>query len=516
MTELDPRLRFRDAAKLAAAGALVDVDGTPLPAPELGALAREVAERFKQRTIAPAIIAGAARLIEFAMLALIGFGVFFWYVYPDEGLAWHYVYPLVAGSVLTILLIQGSDGYTIASFRTYISQLGRIFGAWTMVFAFFATILFFAKVGEEFSRVWFMGWYLGGLTFFTLFRTGLAVAVRGWTSEGRLERRAVIVGGGKTAEDLIVSLENQPDNDIRICGIFDDRSDERSPDVVAGYPKLGTIAELVTFARMANIDLLIVAIPLTAEGRVGEMLKKLWVLPVDICLSAHTDKLRFRRRSYQYVGAVPFLDVFNKPIANWDSILKRCFDLVFATLAIIGLSPVMIATAIAIRAETKGPIIFRQKRYGFNNEPVEIFKFRSMYQSMTDARADRLVTRDDPRVTKVGRFIRKTSIDELPQLFNVIRGDLSLVGPRPHAPSAKAAGRLYETVVDGYYARHRVKPGITGWAQINGYRGETDTSDKILRRVEHDLYYIENWSLLFDLYILVLTPFRLFNTEHAY
>jgi len=516
MNDVDPRLRYRAAAKVGAGNALsdfTDVDGKPI---ELGELAREVAERFKQRTISPAIIAGAARLIEFTMLALIGFAVFFWYVHPTEGFDWAYIYPLIGGSAMTVVLIQASDGYAIKNFRTYVSQLGRIFAAWTMVFAFFATIIFFAKIGETYSRVWFMSWYLGGLVFFATFRTVLSVAVRGWTMEGRLERRAVIVGGGKIAEDLIISLEHQPDNDIRICGIFDDRSDERSPNVVAGYPKLGTITELTAFARMANIDLLIVAIPLTAEGRVGEMLKKLWVLPVDICLSAHTDKLRFRRRAYQYVGSVPFVDVFNKPIADWDSILKRTFDLVFASLAIVALSPIMLATAIAIRLESKGPVLFRQKRYGFNNEPVEIFKFRSMYHDAADVKADKLVTKDDPRVTKVGRFIRKTSIDELPQLFNVIRGNLSLVGPRPHAPAAKANGKLYESVVDGYFARHRVTPGITGWAQINGFRGETDTSDKICRRVEYDLYYIENWSLLFDLYILFLTPFRLLNTENAY
>jgi lipopolysaccharide/colanic/teichoic acid biosynthesis glycosyltransferase len=151
-----------------------------------------------------------------------------------------------------------------------------------------------------------------------------------------------------------------------------------------------------------------------------------------------------------------------------------------------------------------------------SNQPIEVLKFRSMYTDMCDARATRLVTRDDPRVTRVGRFIRKTSLDELPQLINVLRGELSLVGPRPHAHHAKAADRLYDEVLDGYFARHKVKPGITGWAQINGWRGETDTEEKIQRRVEFDLYYIENWSLLFDLQILILTPFALLKTDNAY
>jgi lipopolysaccharide/colanic/teichoic acid biosynthesis glycosyltransferase len=162
-------------------------------------------------------------------------------------------------------------------------------------------------------------------------------------------------------------------------------------------------------------------------------------------------------------------------------------------------------------------VLFRQRRYGFNNELVEVYKFRSMYVDKTDATAAKLVTRNDSRVTRVGRFIRKTSLDELPQLLNVVfKGNLSLVGPRPHAVHAKAADRQYDEVVDGYFARHRVRPGITGWAQVNGWRGETDTQEKIQQRVEHDLYYIENWSILFDLYILATTPLSLIKTKNAF
>jgi lipopolysaccharide/colanic/teichoic acid biosynthesis glycosyltransferase len=173
--------------------------------------------------------------------------------------------------------------------------------------------------------------------------------------------------------------------------------------------------------------------------------------------------------------------------------------------------------ALAVKLDSPGPVLFRQKRFGFNNERIDVFKFRSMYHHQADPTASKVVTRNDPRVTRVGRFIRKTSLDELPQLFSVaFVGNLSLVGPRPHAINAKAEEQLYDDAVDGYYARHRVKPGITGWAQINGWRGETDTHEKIQRRVEHDLYYIENWSVLFDLYILARTPLALLKSEHAY
>ncbi len=176
----------------------------------------------------------------------------------------------------------------------------------------------------------------------------------------------------------------------------------------------------------------------------------------------------------------------------------------------------MLLIALAIKLDSKGPALFRQKRLGFNNEQIDVDKFRTMFADATDAEAAKLVTKHDPRVTSVGRFLRKTSLDELPQFFNVVKGDLSLVGPRPHALKAKAADRLYAEAVDGYFARHRVKPGVTGWAQINGWRGETDTQEKILRRVEHDLFYIENWSVTFDLYILLMTPIALLKGDNAY
>jgi Undecaprenyl-phosphate glucose phosphotransferase len=247
------------------------------------------------------------------------------------------------------------------------------------------------------------------------------------------------------------------------------------------------------------------------------MVRKLWVLPVDVRLAAHMNRLRFRPRNYTYIGNVPVLDIFDKPIAGWNLFIKAVFDRVVGGLLLLMLLPLLAIIALAIKIDSKGPVLFRQRRYGFNNELIKIFKFRSMYVDASDANAVKPVTKGDPRVTRVGRFIRKTSLDELPQLFNVVfLGNLSLVGPRPHALQAKAEHRLYEEAVDGYFARHRVKPGITGWAQINGWRGETDTRDKIQNRVEHDLYYIENWSLLFDIYILFKTPFALLKTENAY
>ncbi len=378
------------------------------------------------------------------------------------------------------------------------------------------SLAFFVKVGAEFSRVWIVSWYVSGLALLFGERLALSFLAKKWIREGRLYRRAVIVGGGPEAEQLIKALEASADTDIRIVGIFDDRGADRVSPIVAGYPKLGNIDQLVDFARNSRLDLLIVSLPVTAETRLLELLKKLWVLPVDIRLSAHTNKLRFRPRAYSYIGNVPFIDISDKPIANWDFVKKWLFDKIVASLALIALAPVMVLIALAIKFDSKGPALFRQKRLGFNNEQIDVYKFRTMFADTTDAEAAKLVTKHDPRVTPVGRFLRKTSLDELPQFFNVVKGDLSLVGPRPHALKAKAADKLYADAVDGYFARHRVKPGVTGWAQINGWRGETDTQEKILRRVEHDLFYIENWSVTFDLYILLMTPIALLKGDNAY
>ena len=195
---------------------------------------------------------------------------------------------------------------------------------------------------------------------------------------------------------------------------------------------------------------------------------------------------------------------------------KRLFDVGAAFVGLLVSTPLLLLVALAVKLDSAGPVFFTSVRVGRRGRPFRVLKFRSMFVDQADADAARLVTRGDPRVTRVGRFIRKTSLDELPQLFNVIRGELSLVGPRPHALQAKAADRLYHDVVDGYFARHKVRPGITGWAQINGWRGETDTPEKIQKRVEHDLYYIDNWSVLLDLYILIKTPFALIGGENAY
>lgn len=480
-------------------------------------LAEIVSKGAPGKSYSPVVLAGVVRLVEFAMLLAAGLLIHKFYVgaNQDGSLAYRVAAPVMAAAA--VVTLQSLGLYTTASFRAPVRQGPRIAAGWSLVFVVALAAAFFLKLGDVFSRVWLIGWYVGGLALLALERAALALATRRLTRSGKLDRRTVIVGGGALADPVLRALAAQDDGDLRILGLFDDRADERSPDVVVGYPKLGTIDDLVEFARHTRIDLVIFTLPISAETRLLQMLRKLWVLPIDIRLAAHTNKLRFRPRSYSYIGNVPVIDVFDKPIADWDVVAKYLFDKSVGALCLILLAPLMALIAIAVKLDSRGPILFKQRRHGFNNEVIVVYKFRSMYVEKQDPLAQKQVTRDDPRVTRVGRFIRKTSLDELPQLFNVVfKGDLSLVGPRPHAIVARAGDILYNEVVDGYFARHRVKPGITGWAQINGWRGQTDTEEKIQKRVEYDLFYIENWSILFDVYILAMTPFALIKGENAY
>jgi len=505
------------SAVISAVSAVPQASAPPTEPSRLSAAARAIAEQPYEPAFSPIVLAGLVRAIEATLVLAVGLIVYVAYVVPAHGFAWYYFAAIFGIALLAMLAFQVADIYQVQAFRGHEKQYMRLASAWSVVFLIAIGISFFAKAGDQFSRTWLGAFYVLGLFALIAFRRALFLLVRRWTREGRLDRRTVVVGADANGESLIRSLAAQSDSDVRVIGVFDDRGDERSAASCAGVPKLGTVDDLVEFARYTRVDLVIFSLPISAESRILQMLKKLWVLPVDIRLSAHTNKLRYRPRSYSYIGNVPVLDIFDKPIADWDVVMKWLFDKIVGSLALICALPIMLLVAAAIKLDSRGPVFFKQKRYGFNNELIEIYKFRSMYADQADATASRLVTLDDPRVTRVGRFIRKTSLDELPQLLNVVfAGNLSLVGPRPHALQAKAENRLYDEAVDGYFARHRVKPGITGWAQIHGWRGETDSHEKIQRRVEHDLYYIENWSILLDLYILAQTPFALIRSENAY
>jgi Undecaprenyl-phosphate glucose phosphotransferase len=364
---------------------------------------------------------------------------------------------------------------------------------------------------------WQWIWGLCALGSMTIGRLTLAVLLRRWRSQGRLTLRIAIVGYGVLAERLIQWLNEFCAGLIEFVGIFDDRS--RSRLLESGLQQLlsGTVDDLIELAKNCEIDRVIVALPHSADQRVLVILRKLKQIPIDISLAP--DMAGFAAaagRTGEFAG-LPLINVYGPPLQAPQRLIKGCIDRVVAALALAALSSAFLLIAIMVKLDSKGPVFFRQRRYGLGGRIINVFKFRTMQAQRVDQDARLQQTkRSDQRVTRVGRLLRRTSLDELPQLLNVLRGDMSLVGPRPLAVQMQVEERLNHEIVSDYALRHRVKPGITGWAQVNGYRGAVDSAEALCARVAYDLSYIENWSLWFDLRIVLMTTRALVAGENAF
>lgn len=329
--------------------------------------------------------------------------------------------------------------------------------------------------------------------------------VRRWRADGRLTPNVVVVGATPSAERFIdLALESRQ---VNVLGVFDDRIG-RAPANLRGVPLLGGSQALLDHRIMPFVDRVIIAVPSAARDRVRQLVNTLGTLPNEIALLLDDDEfLPDRQRGSAAVRAfdVPLAHIAGPPRHGGRALAKRGVDLVIGLAALVVAAPVMAAIAIAIRLDSPGPIFFRQRRQGFNNEEIIVWKFRSMRHERADATASRQIQADDDRVTRVGRFIRRTSLDELPQIFNVLSGEMSLVGPRPHAIGMMTGDVESARLVSEYAHRHRMKPGMTGWAAIKGSRGPVDTPEDVRRRVELDVEYIERQSLWLDLYIMAVT-----------
>jgi Undecaprenyl-phosphate glucose phosphotransferase len=385
--------------------------------------------------------------------------------------------------------------------------------------ALFAAALFIEPVTAA-DGSWIALWFAGGGALLWAGRIALHHRMQSWARDGRLGERIAIVGAGPVAQHLLRSLNGSALNGssksgMRIVGVYDDEA-ELLPRRCMGHDILGCVDDLVRDVRRYDINTVIVALPLGADHQLVETLNKLSLVPVDVRLCPDAFGLRLGKVSVSHIGGHTLLNVIDRPLRDWRWIAKGIEDRLVAAVVLMLIAPLLLTIAILIKIDSPGPVLFRQKRYGFNNRLIEVWKFRTMYQELSDASAEQLTRRNDPRITRVGAFLRRTSLDELPQFLNVLRGDMSVVGPRPHATAAKAGTLLYQEAVKYYDARHRVKPGITGWAQVNGWRGETDTVEQIRKRVEHDLYYIEHWSIAFDLKIILRTALGGFTGRNAF
>lgn len=433
-----------------------------------------------------------------------------------NGLAQSYSNAALIAALFYAALAEVTGCYDVDTRFSVRTGWTRVMTAWLSTGMFLMTLGFLLKVSEDFSRAWAIAWFALGGGVLLAVRAGGTAWMRRLKKRGVFNHRVAIFGAGSQGDRLAKYILGNEKLTIDLVGFFDDRLPERLPDREVQLPLYGNLADLIGHIRRGAIDQVIVALPWSAEKRLQEVVAELAITPVRIRLAPDLATFAFSQRPVVLLGDLPVMTLFERPISGFDQIVKRLEDLVLASLGLIVATPLFLLVAIAIKLDSPGPVFFRQDREGFNNQRFRIWKFRSMRADRCEADGIIQARKEDDRITAVGRFLRRTSIDELPQLFNVLAGEMSLVGPRPHAPSTKAGGRIFSEVVDHYAARHKVKPGMTGWAQVHGWRGETDTEEKLLKRLEHDLYYIENWSVLLDLYILARTVVTIAFQKTAY
>lgn len=342
------------------------------------------------------------------------------------------------------------------------------------------------------------------------------IAVLAWRKslKKRVER-VVIVGASEEAEKLMRAVTRATSVGVAVAGVFDDRKHREAPSALTALLR-GTTADLPDYIDREQVDRVVVACAWHASERVEGLLRTLRTIPARIDLLPDELVWRFAGSGMEILAGIPVVPIWNSRIESQLGIVKRLEDIIISCAILLLIWPVLAAVAIAIKLDSKGPAIFRQKRHGYRNHVFEVYKFRTMKTEASgeyDNALFKQATRNDARITRIGHFLRRTSIDELPQFLNVLKGDMSIVGPRPHP---LPLNQIYGSLISDYLARHNVKPGITGWAQVHGLRGETDTFDKMHRRLEADLYYIENWSLLLDLKVIFLTAITAWHHETAY
>jgi putative colanic acid biosynthesis UDP-glucose lipid carrier transferase len=319
--------------------------------------------------------------------------------------------------------------------------------------------------------------------------------------------RYIIIGANNVAYELLRRLPQRG-----FLGFFDFRSADRITQWTDGDKLIGHCKGVADFVSANGVSAIYIALPLSNVPRIGEMIRELRDTTASIYFLPDVFAFDLIQGRLVNIDGMPALSVCDTPFHGMDAVLKRAFDVALASVALIAFAPLMVACAIGVKLSSPGPVLFRQRRYGLNGEEINIYKFRSM-TVCEDGAAVAQATRNDPRTTRLGRFLRRTSLDELPQLFNVLEGKMSLVGPRPHAV---AHNELYRKLICGYMIRHKVRPGISGWAQVNGLRGETDTVDKMSARVKFDIDYLNQWSIWLDIKILVRTVLLVVRDRRAY
>jgi Undecaprenyl-phosphate glucose phosphotransferase len=352
-----------------------------------------------------------------------------------------------------------------------------------------------------------------------IFAHGLVVFVLNHPRiEQRLASKIAIIGYNSHALRIAERLSVNSPNSLKVAGIFCDELGQDEIGQLDKIPADGSIEDLIRLSRKTKLDGIIIAFPpeLGHESHIPSITRRFRSVPADVFVTPYLIRDPDMLLPIQTIGSLPFVVLQRSPLDEWQMLQKKAFDLVFSLVALVPFLALFVIVAAVIKLDSPGPVLFRQPRNGLNNQQFMIFKFRSMAVDASDLMSVKQTARNDPRVTRVGKWLRKFSIDELPQLLNVLRGEMSLVGPRPHAPQTRIEGKLLHDILVDYIVRLKVKPGITGWAQVNGARGELTKSEDLRRRVAYDLEYIQRWSIGFDLKIIALTVMREIISRHAF
>ncbi|MDX3774071.1 undecaprenyl-phosphate glucose phosphotransferase [Chromatiaceae bacterium AAb-1] len=448
------------------------------------------------------------RLIDLLILTSVFLGCMFLY---GVSLDKDYLLVLTASLVMYSLLAESVQLYRSWRAGRFSRMLLLVAIVQSVTFLLIIAGLFLLKEGETFSRFVLAGSYISGLMVLIFWRMA-ARAIKTWRRKyGLSMQKVAIIGLTPSGEALYQQIQQNVELGFDCIGFFDDRGPERLADMKTELLQ-GNVADAVALARTGELIKLYICLPIMAEKRIAGIIGQLGDTTVDVLMVPDFMLKNLMHARIGSVGNIDTISVFESPVFGFQNFYKRSFDLLFSLTVLVLLSPLMFAIAMTIKLTSNGPVFFRQDRYGLDGKKIGVYKFRSM-KVMENGGKVVQATRGDSRITPVGAFLRRTSLDELPQFFNVLIGEMSVVGPRPHAV---AHNEEYRKQVAYYMLRHKVRPGITGWAQINGWRGETDTLEKMEMRVKYDLDYIRNWSLMFDVSIVFKTVFKGFTNKNAY
>ncbi|WP_319558014.1 undecaprenyl-phosphate glucose phosphotransferase [Thiomicrorhabdus sp.] len=427
---------------------------------------------------------------------------------------WHdrYLIMGILGGLLFIFSAQFVGIYINWRGRSLFDSFKLILSAWLLTWVSLIAIAFLVKDAQNFSRIIITEWALVTPAILMGYRLILRLFLGNIRTSGKHHLKVAILGAGKTGLQIAKTFEKNPWLGYKVTAFYDDNTALHGKKLDK-IKVIGDCLSVVSAAKKHQFNEIIICLPLKAEDQIKNILKELTDTTVTVKFVPDLFSFDLMHSSWINLNGIPIIGVFDTPLnSRFSTILKRTEDIIVSSLILILISPVLLGLAIAIKLTSPGPIIFKQKRYGLNGKEISVYKFRSM-TCQDNGPIVKQATKNDSRITPLGSFIRRTSLDELPQFVNVLQGKMSIVGPRPHAV---AHNEEYRKLVHKYMQRHLVKPGITGWAQINGWRGETDTIEKMEKRVEFDLYYINNWSLWMDFKIIFLTIFKGFINKNAY